>query len=124
MKTSIKQIVAYIFSALILFQGCTVYNSVPVSIDHAVQHELKVKVRNKDGEKFKFKRIGLENGNYYGAKKVKGTIIKTPLNKKAISSIKEKDEFASNLVIGLVLLPIIILAIFQYTSMRHGTSYL
>ena len=100
MKTIREQIrlITSILAFVILFQGCTVYKSVPVTIDHAAQHELKVKVGKKNGENLKFKRIGLENGNYYGVKKVKGKIIKTPLDKKAVNSIKEKDKIASTLV--------------------------
>ena len=98
MKTIKKQIksVALVLTILILLQGCTIYQSVPVSIDHAVQKETKVKVMTKNSEKMKFKRIGVENGNYYGVKIVKGDIIKIPLDKESIISIKEKDKTLSN----------------------------
>jgi len=65
MKTLKKQFksVALILSMLILFQGCTVYKSVPISLEQAVQNESKVKVETKDNRTMKFNRIGIENGN-------------------------------------------------------------
>ena len=109
--------IALILSMLILLQGCTVYKSASVSLEEAALVQTKVKLETKSGEKLKFIRIGVENGNYYGVKKVKGD--KTPpnitqitnwvifgrdkaFNYKAvpletnyIKSVKLKDEFKS-----------------------------
>lgn len=108
MKT-IKQhfrTVARILSLLVFFQGCTVYRSVPVSLEQATQNESKVKVRTKRNDKLKFKRIGVEDGNYYGVKKSKGVIVKTPLDSNFIDSINEKNRTLSTILsIGI---PVII----------------
>jgi hypothetical protein len=80
---------------LILLQGCTVYKSASVSLEQAALEQTKVKLETKSGEKLKFIRIGVENGNYYGVKKVKGNLVKVPLETNYIKSVKLKDEFQS-----------------------------
>jgi len=87
--------IALILSMLILLQGCTAYKSASVSLEQAVLAQTKVKLETKSGEKLKFIRIGVENGNYYGVKKVKGNIVKVPLETNYIKSVKLKDEFQS-----------------------------
>ena len=84
---------------LILLQGCTVYKSASVSLEQAALAQTKVKLETKSGEKLKFIRIGVENGNYYGVKKVKGdktlNYKTVPLETNYIKSVKLKDEFKS-----------------------------
>ena len=97
MKTIKKQInsIALILSVLILLQGCTVYKSVPVSLEQAANSETKVKVLTNSNEKLIFKRIGVENGSYYGVKKVKRNMVKIPLDKKMLNKINVKDKTMS-----------------------------
>lgn len=99
MKTLKKQTktFALFLSIIILLQGCTVYKSTSVSLDQAVKKEQKVKVVTKVKEKLKFKRIGFEEGKYYGVKKVKGEIVKVPLDQNFIDSIREKDKTLSTI---------------------------
>ncbi len=82
---------------LILFQGCTVYKAVPITLEQAVKNEEKVKVTTKSNKKLKFKRIGLEDGTYYGYKIQKGKILKTTLDLKTINNIKEKNRTMSTI---------------------------
>jgi hypothetical protein len=106
MKTIKKHLksVALILSMLIFFQGCTVYKSVPVSIEQAAQNDQKVKVITKSNEKLKFNRIGVEDGNYYGVKKSNGVVVKKPLDQNFINTIKEKDKTLSTILsIGIPL---------------------
>ena len=74
-KTIRKQFksVVLILSMLILFQGCIVYKSVPISLEQAAQNETKVRVKTKTNEKFRFNRIGVEDGKFYGVKKRNNT---------------------------------------------------
>ncbi len=100
MKTIKKQLksVSLILSILILFQGCTVYKSSYVTLDEASKAEKKVKVETKSGENFKFKRIGVENGNYYGVKRSKGNIVKVPLDTNFIKNVYLKDKTMSTIL--------------------------
>ena len=104
------KLVAVFFSALILFQGCTVYKS--TTIQQAVQTESKVKDRTKNGETFKFSRIGTEDGNYYGVSKGKREATKIALDENSINTIKEKDKTLSTILsIGIpviIIVPIIV----------------
>ncbi|MFH6770164.1 hypothetical protein V8G56_15540 [Gaetbulibacter aquiaggeris] len=102
--------IALFCTMLIFFQSCTVYKSKPISIESAVQNENKVKVKTKSGETFRFSRIGIEDDNYYGVSKNKGTVVKTALNEKSINSIKEKDKTLSTvLTIGLPIVYFVLL---------------
>jgi len=114
------KVVAFYFATLIFFQGCTVYKSVPVSIEQAVQNESKVKVRTKTGDKFKFSRIGIEDGNYYGVSKDKGKVVKNALDEKSIKTINEKDKtFSTVLSIGI---PVIILGVIIVAAVSAAGS--
>jgi hypothetical protein len=107
MRTIKKQFksVALILSMLILLQGCTAYKSVSISLEQAVKNESKVRVKTKSNEKFRFNRIGMDNGNYYGVKKSNGVIFKTPLDQTIVNSINEKDKtFSTILSIGIPLI--------------------
>jgi len=96
--------IALILSMLILLQGCTVYKSASVSLEQAALVQTKVKLETKSGEKLKFIRIGVENGNYYGVKKVKGNIVKVPLETNYIKSVKLKDKFQSDAAGAIILI--------------------
>ncbi len=100
MKTIKKQLksIALVLSILIVFQGCTVYKSVPLSLEQAVQIESKVRVKTNGNEKFKFNRIGVEDGNYYGVKIRNSVFVKTPLDQNNIKTINEKDKTRSTLL--------------------------
>ena len=110
MKTIKKQIksLTFIFSMLILFQSCTAYKAMPISLEKASNIESKVKVVTKTNQPLKFKRIAFENGNYFGLKKQKGVITKVPLNEKWIKEIKEKDKTKSAIL--TIVFPIVFIA--------------
>ena len=111
-KKLTKQI-AKLFILIILLQSCTIYKGGYVRIDQAVQNENKVKINTKTNEKLKFKKVVLENGAYYGVKKVKGKNEKIPIDVDQIYRIKEKDALAST----LMTVPTTIIAIFSVASL-------
>ncbi len=120
-KTHLKT-VALIFAALILFQGCTVYKSVPISLEQAVQNESKVRVKTKSNEKFKFNRIVVEDGSFYGVKKSNNVVNKTPLDQDFIYTINEKDKTLSTIL--SIAIPVVIiggaLAILVFNSLNKS----
>ncbi len=109
MKTLKKQFksVALILSMLILLQGCTVYKSSSVSLEQAEQNQSKVKVITKNNKKLKFTRIGVEDGSYYGVKKSKTVLIKTPLDRDLIDTINEKNKTLS--IVLSIVMPFVII---------------
>ena len=111
MKTLKKQlkIVALFFSALILLQGCTVYKSANVTLEEASKAEIQARVKTNDNQTQKFKRIGFENGQYYGVKKINGDIIKTQINEQKIKRVQLKDKTASTII--PIAVPVIIIGI-------------
>ena len=126
MKTTKKYLktIALFCATLIFFQGCTVYKSVPISIEQAVQNESKVRVKTNTNEKFKFSRIGIEDGNYYGVKKSKGVIVKTPLDQNFINTINEKDKTVSTIAtVGVSIVALFGALVGIYLIAGGGGSY-
>jgi len=110
MKTLKKQFksVALILSMLILLQGCTVYKSVPISIEQAVQNESKVKVFTKNNNKLKFKRIINVDGKLYGVRNLEGIDRNLSLDRNSIETIKEKNKTLSTIL--SIAIPVVIIA--------------
>jgi len=109
MKTIKKQLksIALILSVLILFQGCTVYKSTPITIEQATKEEQKVKILTKNNVKLKFKKIVVENEKLYGVRKVDGRDIKLVLDRDSIDTIRAKDKTLS--IILSIGIPVIII---------------
>ena len=108
MKTIKKhlKVVALFFSVLILLQGCTVYKSTPITLEKAVQNESKVRITTNTNKTFVYKKIVVDDGNYYGIEKIKGKKINIPINLDLVKSINEKNKTLSTaLSIGI---PIVI----------------
>ena len=49
-----------------------------------------------------------QNGNYYGVKKIKGDLVKVPLDKTKLNKIKVKDDTKSTIM--TIALPVVIIA--------------
>ena len=110
MKTLKKHIkpIALIFGVLILFQSCMAYKQTSVSLEQAVQSEKKTKIETKSNESLKFRRISFEDGKYYGVKRVKGEIVKIPLDSTGIKKVLLHDKTLSTVLtialpIGIIL---------------------
>ena len=109
MKTSTRllKVVAFFFSVLILFQGCTVYKSANVSLEEALKADTKVRLKTKDHQTLKFKNVEVENEIYYGLINFRNTWVKTQINEDNIEKLQVKDKTASTIItIGI---PVLIL---------------
>ena len=104
------RVVAFFFSALILFQGCTVYKSANVTLDEAVKADTKVRIEKKNGERLKyFKVVVLDDGNYYGKKKEKWIFNNIIIEENSIEKIQIKDKQAST--IWTIAIPVVIIGV-------------
>ncbi|UKM66253.1 hypothetical protein GSB9_02834 [Flavobacteriaceae bacterium GSB9] len=110
MKTINKQLnlISLIFSVTILFQSCTVYRSDQISLGQAVAKESKVRIESKNNNIDKFHRIILEDGHYYGIKRINGKILKFALNEDYTHTVKEKDKTTSTIL--TIALPVVAIA--------------
>jgi hypothetical protein len=110
MKTLKKQlkVVALFFSVSILFQGCTVYKSVNVTLDQAVIANTKVRIKTNDNQTLKYKNVEAENGIYYGLMKYENSWVKTPINEDNIDKVQVKDKTLSTIL--TVAIPVVIIA--------------
>jgi len=89
------QYTCIVLTALLLFQSCRVYKKVPVTINEAVTSEKRIKIKTLDGNKLKFKRVVIVDGNYYGIKKVNGKLEKIPIDLNTIDTVREHNTTLS-----------------------------
>jgi len=54
----------------------------------AVKNEKHVKIEAMNNESHRLKKIGIENGSFYGFKKIKGKLVKTFININRISKVQ------------------------------------
>ena len=127
MKTIKKHLktVALFCATLIFFQGCTVYKSANVTLEEASKAEIQARVKTNDNQTLKFKRIGFENGRYYGVKKINGDIIKTRIDEQKVERVQLKDKTASTII--PIAVPVIIIGIaaiiFANNCCGFGSGY-
>ncbi|WP_339627927.1 hypothetical protein [uncultured Maribacter sp.] len=91
-------VISCLFAALILLEGCVVYQNKPVTLERAFQEGLKTKVVTDNDNTYKFKRIGFEDGQFYGVRKSNGEITKVPLLENELTKIVLKNEPMSTLL--------------------------
>lgn len=125
MKTLKKQIqsMALILSILVLIQSCTVYRSVPISIETAVKNKSKVKIVTKNNNKLRFNRIEFQDGKYFGIKKFNSGMVKASLDENSIETIKEKDKTLSTIlsigIPGVIVDGLIVLGITGFSGFAY-----
>jgi len=115
MKTLKKQsrLTAVFMVFVVFLQSCTIYKSVPISIDQAVKNQSEVKIHTLNHDTYRFTAIEDIDGNYFGINKSAHEILRTPLNENQISTIKEKDKTLTTIfdvgVVFIILAPVIFL---------------
>jgi len=107
MKTTrieIRMICAFL-GLLILLQSCRVYHKTPVSLDQAVKEEKRVKIKTEDGKTYKFHKVIFEDGRFYGVRKEKGEMVKTPIEQNQLRKVRLHNKTLSIIYgIGITLL--------------------
>ena len=104
-KKGLKPI-AFLLTALMLFESCVVYHKTPINLAQASEEHIKTKVVKTNGEVVKYKYIIYEDNQFYGMNRRSGEWIKTPLNQEDLSKVQTKDNTGSTLLTIAVLLPI------------------
>lgn len=104
---------SFLFMLLIFLQSCSVYHSGSVSAEEAVAANKKVKLITRDQQKYKFKRLVMEDDNLTGitkpgsatAKKLSETpsrqddeVLKIDLSEVAIEKIKLRNNTLSTII--------------------------
>lgn len=104
-----------------LLQSCSVYQKTPVSIDEAVTTENKALIIKTDDTKLKLKKIEQIEGVYYGIIDGDREIVKVPLNKSEIKTIRILDKSTSTLsTIAVVVVPLALIIIFATADWGPG----
>lgn len=99
MKTIRKHLksLVLLFTILIFFQSCVVYEKSSVSLEWAAKQERKAKVKTNNNQTYKFKRIQSENEHFYGIKETNGDIIKIPLEADKLNKIQLQNKSTSTI---------------------------
>ena len=84
-----------LFTILMFFQNCIVYEKSSVSLEWAAQQERKAKVKTINNQTYKFKLIRFKNDQFYGLQKVNGEIIQTPLDADKLNKIQLQNKSTS-----------------------------
>ncbi|HHC80428.1 MAG TPA: hypothetical protein ENK46_11140 [Flavobacteriia bacterium] len=114
MKTLKKQyrFIALLFMVLTLSQSCRVYQQKSVTIEEAVKEQKRVKIKMKDKKVYKFKRIEYEKSVFFGIKKVKGKIVKIPIDVNEIEKLRLHNKTLSIIYgIGVTVVAVYVVAI-------------
>ena len=119
------KVIAFFFATLILFQGCTVYQSAPITIEEASKSNSMVRVKTFNKESLKFDRIEVVNNKIYGIKINKSEEDITQIEKDNIEKIQLKDKPMSTIL--SVAIPVVItggmLIFFVKESSEVSISY-
>ena len=106
---------------VILLQSCAVYQKTPVSIEEAVTTKNKVLIIKTDDTKLKLKKIEQIDGVYYGIIDGDREVVKVPLNKSEIKTIRILDKSTSTLsTIAVVVVPLALIIIFATADWGPG----
>lgn len=99
MKTIRKhaESLSLLFTILMFFQSCVVYEKSSVSLESAAKQERKAKVETIHNQTYKFKLIRFENDQFYGIQKVNGDIIQTPLEADKLNKIQLQNKSTSTI---------------------------
>lgn len=101
-----------LLALVLVLQSCATYKQTSISIDEAVEKKSNVAVRTTMNTKLTYDRIEKTDSIYYGIKKAKKVIRKTPIDTSKISSIHEYDKLTSTLgTIILFAIPVAIIII-------------
>ena len=105
LKKGLKHI-AFLLTALLLFQSCVVYHKTPINLAQASEAHIRTKVVKTNGEIVRYKYITYEDNQFYGMNRRSGEWIKTPLNQEDLAKVQTKDKTGSTLLTIAVLLPV------------------
>lgn len=64
------------------------YKKISNTLVDAVRDEINVIIKANDNETHKLNKVGVDNGSFYGFKKIKGKLVKTFININRISKVQ------------------------------------
>ncbi|MGB5171566.1 hypothetical protein [Eudoraea sp.] len=116
MICTLKKGTSFLLTLLVLLQSCQIYNKTSVSLEKASQAELPVKLITKTKEKSIYRKIVLENQEYYGIDHKNGNWVKYPLEQENIEKLFLKDKKKSTWATVGMFLGITIILVFVFIN--------
>ncbi len=97
-RTNNNRYFAFLFVLLLLFQSCTIYRKSPVSLKEAAKEQKKARVQYNNYEIYRFQRIVEKNSHFYGVKKEKGELVKSPIEANRLDNVRLHNESLSTIL--------------------------
>lgn len=95
--------VCIILAFIFILQSCSVYKKKPVTLNEASNVNRCVQITRMNGTKISLRKVEKIDSTYYGYNKIKGELVKVPLDEKDIKKIRVKDRTGTTLVnVGIV----------------------
>ncbi|MCK5401321.1 MAG: hypothetical protein KAJ28_06770 [Flavobacteriaceae bacterium] len=76
------------FSVINSYSMIREYKKISNTLVDAVRDEINVIIKANDNETHKLNKVGVDNGSFYGFKKIKGKLVKTFININRISKVQ------------------------------------
>ncbi|WP_178983498.1 hypothetical protein [Winogradskyella helgolandensis] len=108
------RVISIILMSLILCQSCRVYKKENVTLKVATEEGKRVKLTTNDGTTLKFKKIVLDDNQYYGVKKTKGKEVLVPIKTNDTKLVRLHNKTMSIIYgtgIGLVVIGVVTIII-------------
>lgn len=120
MKTIKKNLkkTSLFFTLLTFLQACRVYHTESVTLQEAVKAEKRVKIRTKSNKTYKFQKVVLEDGRFYGINNYRSKEIKYPLDYNELRKVRLHDKTLS--MIFSIGLPVVIIGMVVLSFAQAG----
>ena len=106
MKT---KFVSGLLALMMIVQSCTVYKRTPVTIAEASESQQKMLLITTSDKRIPLKKIEKTDSIYYGIKKVKGEIVRIPINENEVKKIRPVSRSGSGFATaGLIVSAVVV----------------
>ena len=122
LKNRLKSITLF-FIAIIMFQSCVGYQSTSISLEQAAKEQKRTKIRTSSNNKYYYEKIVLEEGQFYGIKKLNKNMVKIPLDTNEINDVYLQSKSKSSwMTIVAIAIPVIALVFIALDELDNSFS--
>lgn len=109
------KLISLFFISIIMFQSCVGYQSTSISLEQAAKEQKRTKIRTSSNNKYYYEKIVLEEGQFYGIKKLNKNMVKIPLDTNEINDVylqsKSKSSWMTIVAIAIPVIALVFIAL-------------
>ena len=106
-----------------MFQSCVGYQSTSISLEQAAKEQKRTKIRTSSNNKYYYEKIVLEEGQFYGIKKLNKNMVKIPLDTNEINDVYLQSKSKSSwMTIVAIAIPVIALVFIALDELDNSFS--